>query len=103
MFFLLSNLNALIPFVQLLIHFHGLFYLVVLQKNRLSSMELFLEHCELSLHLVEGNTIIPTGLLLVLLDNAHNPSKVSCFGYIAQSSVTVLSHRDVLSLNSYLG
>lgn len=42
--FLFSDLNTLIPSVQLLIHSHGLFHLVVLEENCLGAMELLVEH-----------------------------------------------------------
>ena len=46
----LCNLNAFIPPVQFLVHSHGFLHFIILQENSLSSVELLLQDCKLSLH-----------------------------------------------------
>ena len=50
MVLLLRYLDALIPPMQLLVHRHGLFDLVVLEEDGLRAVELFVEDGELGLH-----------------------------------------------------
>lgn len=60
---LLGNLDGLVPTVQLLVHSHGFFDLVVLDKDGLSLVELFLENSKLSLNTEIFNTFLSNKLV----------------------------------------
>ena len=49
MVFLLRNLDALIPSMQLLIHSHGFFNFIMLNQDSFGFMELFIEYSKLCL------------------------------------------------------
>jgi hypothetical protein len=46
---LLSNLDALVPPVQFLVHCHGLLHFVILKEDCLGAVELLVQDCQLSL------------------------------------------------------
>jgi hypothetical protein len=46
---LLSNLDALVPPVQFLVHCHGLLHFVILKEDCLGAVELLIEDCQLGL------------------------------------------------------
>lgn len=50
MILLLSNFDAFIPSVQLLVHSHRFFHFVVLQKDCFCSVELLVKHSQFCLH-----------------------------------------------------
>jgi hypothetical protein len=49
MVLLLSNLDALIPSVELLVHSHGLLHFIILKKDSLGTMELLVKNSEFGL------------------------------------------------------
>lgn len=92
---LFGDLDALIPSVQLLIHGHGLFYLVVLEENSLGAMELLVEHCQLGLHSEVLNAF--------LCDELVDLAQVVCFSDVTKSSVASLGNIEILLLDRQLG
>ena len=74
---LLSTLDGLVPFVQFLVHLHSFLDLVVLQKQRLGPMELFLKDCQFGLHLVVVDAVLSACLLLVVFQNGDHLLEVA--------------------------
>lgn len=92
---LFGDLDALIPSVQLLIHGHGLFNLVVLEENSLGAMELLVEHCQLCLHSEVLNAF--------LCDELVDLAQVVCFSDVTKRCVASLGNIEILLLDRQLG
>lgn len=84
---LFSNLDAFVPSMKLLVHGHGFFDLVVLDKDCLCLMELFVEHSHLSLH----SKVVWT----LRGDQLVKFSQVVSFGDITKGSIAALSNVQV--------
>mmetsp|Transcript_11151 Transcript_11151/g.25135 ORF Transcript_11151/g.25135 Transcript_11151/m.25135 type:complete len:366 (+) Transcript_11151:2945-4042(+) len=99
MVLLLSQADGLHVLVELLVHGHRLFNLVLLQVNSFSSAKLLLEDGHLGLH---GVVVEAPGLLVVLHDTVHLV-EVPRLGYITQHGVAPLSHWQTELLRCHVG
>lgn len=88
---LLSDLDGLIPSVELLVHSHSLFNLIVLEEDCLSSVELLVEHGKLGLH-SEVLKALSANQLVDL-------SKVIGLSDVTEGSIASLSNIKVLLLH----
>ena len=85
---LLSNLDTFVPSVQLLVHRHGFFDLVVLDQNRFSLVELLVQDSKLCL----DSKVVCTFCCNQLVQLA----KVVSLGHVAEGGIASLSHVEIL-------
>lgn len=79
-----GNLDGFIPTVELLVHGHSLFDLIMLNKDSFSLMELFLKHGKLSLNTEVVSTLSSDKLVQF--------SEVVSTCHISEGSVAALSN-----------
>ena len=93
MVLLLSDLDGLVPFVEFLVHGHGILNLIVLDEQGLSLVELLLQNGEFGLNSEVFDTILFGHAELVEL------SQVISLGDVTKSSKASLSNLQVLLLD----
>jgi hypothetical protein len=95
MVLLFSDLDALVPSVELLVHSHCLFDFVVLDQNCFGFTELFVQNGEFGLNSEVVNSF--------LSDELVDLSKIVSFRDVSKSSIASLSNIKILLLKSHLG
>ena len=91
---LLSDLDTLVPSVELLVHSHCLFNLIVLDQDSLSLVELLVKNCKFGLNSEVVDTLLGHDLV--------DLSEVAGFRDITKGSIAPLSNEEVLLLKSHL-
>mmetsp|Transcript_19212 Transcript_19212/g.26023 ORF Transcript_19212/g.26023 Transcript_19212/m.26023 type:complete len:287 (-) Transcript_19212:1348-2208(-) len=95
MLVLLSDLDALIPAMKLLVHSHGLLDLIVLNENSLCLMELLVE---------DGHLGLDAEVLGALRrDKLVQLAEIVGLGDVTEGGVAALSHVEVVLLHGELG
>ena len=79
MVLLLSNLDALIPSVEFLVHCHCLFHFIILKKDSLCTMELLVKNCEFGLDSEVFKTLLRNKLV--------DLSKIVGLGNVSESGI----------------
>lgn len=64
----LGDFDRLVPFMQFLVHFHRVFDTVVVKQDLLGPRKLLIEHGKPGLHLIEIDPVLPSCLLLVVVN-----------------------------------
>ena len=95
MVLLLGDLDGLVPSVQLLIHSHGFFNLIMLDKDGFSLVELLLEHSELGLN--------PEVLDAFLSNEFVDLPEVVSLRDVSKSGIASFSNIKILLLDGHLG
>lgn len=94
MVLLLGNLDALVPAMQLLVHGHRLFDLIVLDEDSFGFVELLVEHGELGLHAEVVDALLG--------DKLVDLAQIVSLGDIAEGSIAALGYVEVLLFQGHL-
>jgi len=92
---LLGDFDTLVPSMELLIHCHCLFNLIMLDEDRLSLVELLVKNCQFGL----DSEVIDA----FLGDKLVDLSKIVCLGDVSEGGVASLSNEEVLLLERHFG
>jgi hypothetical protein len=95
MVLLLSNLDALIPSVEFLIHSHCLFHFIILKEDSLCTVELLIKNCEFGLNSKVFKTL--------LRDKLVDLSKIVGLSNVSESGIASFGNIKVLLLQGKLG
>jgi hypothetical protein len=95
MVLLLSNLDAFVPSMELLVHSHSFFHFIVLKENCFSSVELFVKNGKLCLDSEIVNAF-------TCYQFVYFP-KVICLGNVSKGCIASFSNVEVLLFNCKLG
>jgi len=93
--FLLSDLDALIPSMKLLVHSHGFFDLIMLDEDRLCLVELLVKDSKLGLN----SEVVDAFCSYQLVDL----SEIVCLGNVSEGGIAPLCNVEVLLFECHLG